>query len=390
MSILTRTAALGVLALSLAGPLTGAHADSAHGDVIGHVYVDDNTTGVNTVAGFNQHADGTLTPLPGSPFAVGGAGTGSGIGSQDSLRLSDDGRYLLAADAGSSQISVLRIRRDGGLAPVEDSPVASGGVEPVSIAVHGPLVYVANTGTGGANYTGFVLNLGGHLSPLPGSTVPVPDGSGLGDVLFNGDGTRLIGIRVTTSLIDSFTVEDGRLTAASGSPFTAQAAGPFGSEFRPTAPSQLFVSNAHAGAGNGSVSAFTDSALGALSSIGSSPYPDNQTAPCWVTISSDGQYLFTSNTASGSISRYVIAGDGTLSLLGSTPLNGAATAHPTELRLDPSGRYLYDVEAGANAVSMLSVDGGTLTELAQSPVALPAGAAPFGLAVTGQSDARDE
>jgi 6-phosphogluconolactonase (cycloisomerase 2 family) len=391
MSILARTAgALTVLSLSLAVPLSGAHADFGHGDVVGHVYVDDNTAGLNTVDGFNQHGDGTLTPMLGSPFAVGGAGTGTGIGSQDSLRLSDDGRYLLAADAGSSQISVLRIRRNGALAPVEDSPFASGGNEPVSIAVHGPLVYVANTGAGGANYTGFVLNPGGHLRPLAGSTVPVPDGSGLGDVLFNGSGTLLIGIRVTTSLIDSFSVNDRRLTVASGSPFAAQAAGPFGSEFRPTDPSQLFVSNAHAGAGNGSVSAFSDGVLGALSPIGASPYADNQTAPCWVTISSDGRYLFTSNTMSGSISRYAIAGDGTMTLLGSTPLNGAATAHPTELRLDPSGRYLYVVEAGANAVGTLAVDGGALTELAQSPFALPAGAAPFGLAVTGQSDSRDE
>ena len=54
-------------------------------------------------------------------------------------------------------------------------------------------------------------------------------------------------------MIDSFTVGfGGRLTAAPGSPFPAQGLGPFGSEFRPTNPSQLFVSNAHnVGAGTG-------------------------------------------------------------------------------------------------------------------------------------------
>jgi 6-phosphogluconolactonase (cycloisomerase 2 family) len=109
-----------------------------------------------------------------------------------------------------------------------------------------------------------------------------------------------------------------------------------------------------------------------------------------VTISSDGRYLFAANTASGSISRYSIAWDGTLSLLGSTPVNGAATAHPTELRLDPSGRYLYTVEAAADAVGAFSVDGGTLTELAQSPIALPAGAKPFGLAVIGTGELENE
>ena len=116
---------------------------------------------------------------------------------------------------GSNQISVLRIKPHGQLQPVEGSPVASGGIEPVSIAVHGSLVYVANAGTGGSNYTGFTLNPGGHLRPISNSTVPLPDGSQPGDVLFSGDGSHLVGVRVATSLIDSFSVgDDGRLTAA--------------------------------------------------------------------------------------------------------------------------------------------------------------------------------
>ena len=61
---------------------------------------------------------------------------------------------------------MLRIKPHGQLQPVEGSPVASGGIEPVSIAVHGGLVYVANAGTGGSNYTGFTLNPGGHLRPI--------------------------------------------------------------------------------------------------------------------------------------------------------------------------------------------------------------------------------
>ena len=56
--------------------------------------------------------------MPGSPFAVGGSGTGHADASQGSLQLSADGRYLLAVDAGSNQISVLRIKPDGSLQPV--------------------------------------------------------------------------------------------------------------------------------------------------------------------------------------------------------------------------------------------------------------------------------
>ena len=384
MHVFTRlTRTLGLLALAGAAATIAAGSASAASDVVGHLYVNDNTAGTNTIAGFDRHADGSLTALQGSPFTAGGAGTGAGIGSQGALQVASDGRYLLAVDAGSNQISVLRINSDGELSPVGGGPVSSGGSKPVSIAVHGDLVYVANAGDGGSNYTGFTLNPGGHLRPLAGSTVPLPDGSSPGDVLFNGDGTRLVGNRVGTSLIDSFTVGgDGRLNAAPASPFAAQGLGPFGSEFRPTDPTQLFISNAHnVGAGTGTISAFSDASDGTLTSIDSSPFPDFQTASCWVEISHDGQILFTVNTASGSISRYAIAADGALSLLGSTPL-GTAGAGAEDARLGPNGRTLWVVDTGARAVSAFAVDGGNLTELPSSPTGLPAGSAPFGIVVT--------
>ena len=57
---------------------------------------------------------------------------------------------------------------------------------------------------GGSDYAGFTLTSSGQLQPIAGSTIPLPDGSGPGDVLFNGNGTRLVGVRINTSLIASF------------------------------------------------------------------------------------------------------------------------------------------------------------------------------------------
>jgi 6-phosphogluconolactonase len=360
----------------------GPHGASAHTDVVGYVYVNDNTNPANTVAGFARHANGALTPLPGSPFAAGGAGTGTIVGSEGALQLSSDGQFLLAADAGSNQISVLRIGQGGALSRVEGSPVWSGGSEPVSVAVHGDLVYVANTADGGANYTGFTLSDEGRLTPLEGATFALPDGSAPGDVLFNASGTRLVGARVGPSLIDSFVVGgDGRLAAAPGSPFAAQALGPFGSAFRPTDPTQLYVSNAHAGTNAGSVSAFHDGSDGTLTPIGNSPYFDHQTAPCWVDITPDGRYLFAVNTGSTTISRYAIERDGTLQLLGSTAFSSGTGIRPFDLRVAPDGRDAYVVDAALDAVSGFAVSQGDLTELASSPAGLPAGATPFGIVV---------
>ena len=120
--------------------------------------------------------------------------------------------------------------------------VSSAGVLPVSIAVHGSLVYVTNAGPAGTNYTGFRLSPWGTLTPVPESTVALPGSVQPGDVLFNSAGTKLIGTRAGTSQIDSFTVGlSGRLRPAPGSPFAAQGLGPFGSQFRPANPGQLFV-----------------------------------------------------------------------------------------------------------------------------------------------------
>ncbi len=385
MRVLTRVAM--TLACSSVAAIAPAVA-SAHprhrSPVVGYVYVNDNTSPANTVAGFARHADGVLTPLRRSPFATGGAGTGTSVGSQGSLQTAGHGRYVLAVDAGSNQVSVLQVGAHGRLESVPGSPVSSGGNQPVSIAVHGDLIYVANAGAGAANYTGFTLGFGGRLRPLRGSTVSLPDGAQPGDVLFNGDGTRLVATRVGTSQVDSFVVgRDGRLRAAPGSPYPAQGLGPFGSEFRPTNPDQLFISNAHnTGAGSGTVSAFRDSADGTLSSIGASPFADHQTAPCWVEISHDGHYLFTVNTAQPSISRYAIERSGTLVLLGSTPLKNPTGLAPFDARLSPDGQTLWVVDNGAGAISAFSVHGGSLTELPSSPTSLPAGAKPFGIVVS--------
>jgi 6-phosphogluconolactonase len=346
----------------------------------GQVYIDDNTAGVNTVGAFDRHADGSLTPIPGSPFAVGGAGAGHGTASQGSIQRSSDGKFLLVVDTGSNQISVVRIGPGGTLTPTD--LVSSNGVLPVSIAEHDGLVYVANAGDPSPNYTGFSLDWAGNLTPIAGSTVTLPTGSQPGDVLFNGDGTKLVGTRVATSLIDSFTVgRGGILTAAPGSPFPAQGVGPFGSEFSPTNSSQLFVSNAHNGGTAGTVSAFSDAGNGVLSSIGSSPFADNQTAPCWVEITRDGRYLFAINTGNSTISSYSIAPEGTLTLVGSTAFKQGPVG-AVDARLSPDGQTLWVVESAIDRIAAFKVDDGFLAELPGSASAGPAGATPSGIVVT--------
>ena len=72
MRLLARTlGGVGLTALVVAGLVGTPTVALATSPVVGHVYINDNTAGTNTIGGFDEHADGSLTPLAGSPFAAG-------------------------------------------------------------------------------------------------------------------------------------------------------------------------------------------------------------------------------------------------------------------------------------------------------------------------------
>lgn len=379
----------GLISLSLFGLSIQLHAASAASDsIVGHVYVNDNTANVNTIGIFDRHAYGSLAAAKPGSVETGGAGASKILGSQGALQMTADGKFLIAVDAGSNQISVLAIDAKGGLTAVKNGAVDSGGKTPVSIAIHDDLVYVANKGDGktGSNYTGFHLDGNGMLTPIDGSAVALDPTVNPGDVLFNADGSVLIGVEVGPdagpSAIDSFTVgKDGKLTPAPSSPNPGQAVGPFGSEFSPKSPNTLYVTNAHDGPNKGSVSAYTVAADGSLTPVAGSPYANGQTGTCWLTISADGKYVYAVNTAIPTISSFEVGKDGGLKLLHNTLFNLPTGLRPFDIRLAPDGKNLYVVDAGLNMVSAFAVKDGTVTELTGSPTALPAGATPFGIVV---------
>jgi 6-phosphogluconolactonase len=131
------------------------------------------------------------------------------------------------------------------------------------------------------------------------------------------------------------------------------------------------------------VSVFADSPDGSLTPVGTSPYANQQTAPCWVVISPDGRYLFAVNTGSATISRFAIAGGGQLTLLGTTTVSAMAGVGAVDPGLSPGGRFMYVNESRVSSVGIFAVSGnGNLSELPSSPAALPGGATPAGIAVS--------
>jgi 6-phosphogluconolactonase (cycloisomerase 2 family) len=128
--------------------------------------------------------------------------------------------------------------------------VSSGGVRPISLTVHGSLLYVLNEG-GTPNITGFTISNKGELTPLPGSTRPLTGGSGAdpAEVSFSRDGALLVVTEKATNLIDVYVVgTDG----VAGPPISNPSAGqtPFGFAFDQR--NNLIVSEAFGGAPNAS------------------------------------------------------------------------------------------------------------------------------------------
>src|SRR3954451_13386118 len=108
----------------------------------GVVYTQTNSQTANAVWRLNRGSDGSLTPV--ALYRTGGSGTGAGLGSQGAVALSDDGRVVVAVDAGSSDVAAFRVGRRGHLSLTDR--VASGGELPVSVDVAGDEVFVLNAG----------------------------------------------------------------------------------------------------------------------------------------------------------------------------------------------------------------------------------------------------
>src|SRR2546430_16397188 len=106
------------------------------------VYVQSNAAERNEIIAFDRGDDGRLEQL--SSYETGGRGTGvPHLASQSSVVLSDDGAWLLVANAGSDELSLFAVEMDG---PRLAGRIASGGNRPTSVAERGGIAYALNNG----------------------------------------------------------------------------------------------------------------------------------------------------------------------------------------------------------------------------------------------------
>ncbi|HEX5298883.1 MAG TPA: beta-propeller fold lactonase family protein [Streptosporangiaceae bacterium] len=320
------------------------------------VFVQTDNTAGNRVVAYHRAADGTLASA--GSYATGGRGgilAGSVVdhtASQGSLAYDPAHALLYAVNAGSNTISVFGVRGDR---LTLHEVLGSGGSFPVSVAVHGDLVYVLNA-LGGGNVQGYKV-LGSVLAPLPGShrdlgldPAETPQFTSTpGQVAFTPDGSQLI---VTTKNngndIDVFGVGfTGRLSATpvvNPEPGTV----PFAISFDTSG--HLVIAEA----GTNALATFALSPRGTVRLLNEAG--TGQAATCWVTPA--GPYLFASNAGSANVSGFTSSAGGALTLLGSTGTD------PGTVDAAAAAGFLYVQTGGNGIVDEFSVGtGGSLTKI---------------------------
>lgn len=383
-----------LIVLGVIGATTRAAGPAPAGtrsDHTGYAYTLNNDGQSNGVVALARNTDGTLSEIPGSPFATGGKGllvpNGGDFDAQGAVRI--HGNHLLAVNPGSNSIAVFNIGEDGGLTAVDGSPFSSGGITPLSVAVRGDVLYVANqavdfvTPDRRPNITGFHISGAGQLTPIPNSTIEFAAGQGPAQVEFSPMGGVLAATAgfQTDGKIHSFVVgADGRLKEGPGSPFVSRGvSGTVG--FSWTADGRyLLVSNFRGSA----ITVFGVDAVTAAITHKGRPYANNQGAACWTALSPNGETLYTANFVSNSVSAYAVRPGGSLVLLGSTPKRKAMGNDTKDLVVSPDGKYLYVIGPIARQIAVFAIGANRIPKelsLAQSPYSVKSGQWTTGLAL---------
>jgi 6-phosphogluconolactonase (cycloisomerase 2 family) len=326
------------------------------------IFVQTNDPNGNQILICEQAEDGTLSIVETAGTAgAGGAHNGTvldGLDSQGSLHYDRRHHLLFAVNAGSDTIAVL-----GGERPRLRQVLASGGSFPVSLTVHGDLLYVLNAHDG-ASISGFRI-AEGLLHPIPGATrsLDLPPAGGPAQALgsptqlgFSPDGKLLIVATLGAgSLLDVFTMHaDGRPSAT----FKANPAGtpaPFAFTF--DRQGRLLVADA-------AISTLTSYSIhhdGKLKQIASTP--DGGAAACWIVEAAGAFYVV--NAGSNSISGYRIGEHGKPSVFTEVTTRTA----PIDAVVTPDERFLYVEVPGDGGVDGYRIEeDGTLSKVSELAV----------------------
>ncbi len=209
------------------------------------------------------------------------------------------------------------------------------------------------------------------LQAIPHSTRPLSAvNAGAAQISFINNGKVLVITEKATNKITTYTVNEWGIPGAMHTHTSAKPT-PFG--FAVGRHGNIFVSEAVGGAPGASVlTSYNISNNGAIT-LADGPVGAGQSAACWVVITRNEKYAFTTNTASDNLSTFnVNTSTGSISVLHAI---AATTAiGPIDAALNNNSKFLYVLNSGSNSIGVYAVaDNGSLSSVQTLP-GVPAGA----------------
>ena len=334
-----------------------------------------NGLSASTVSQYTIGVGGALTAMATPTVA---AGT-----TPASVAVDPSGKYAYVANSVTADVSQYSIGAGGALAALVP-PTVTAGTSPVSVTIDpsGKYVYVANSGS--ANVSQYTIGVGGALTAMVTPTVAA--GTSPRSITVDPSGKFAYvanwGTGTSASTISQYSIGTGGVLTAL-TPGTAVAG--VSTSYVTVDPSGKFAyaANLGNGTGTGTVSQYTIGANGALTAM-VSPTVAAITNPNALTVDPSGNYVYVVNAGGSSITQYTIGASGALTAMTSPTVSTGLS--PVSVTVDPSGQYAYVANSGnnvsASTVSQYSIGvGGALTGLATATVA--AGTGPTSVITTG-------
>ncbi|MBA3693023.1 MAG: beta-propeller fold lactonase family protein [Acidobacteria bacterium] len=379
---LQRVLAMVALTIFAFGTTTLAHRGKAQNNFGGAVFAMTNATEGNEIVRYSRASDGTLTRFR-NRVSTQGLGQGVDTDTQGPLRLSPDNRFLYAVNPGSDNISVFAVNGTR----LRFLQIIPAGDQPLSLTIHGNLLYSLDGSVAGNGIRGFRIAADGTLTELPdsfrmlSSPIAVP-----GDIEFSPDGRTILVTHKTTNVlltpqnaIDAFQIDAHGYASAMPIRNASFGLRPFSLAFRNDGK-LVVVESFNAAPNVSAASSYQFNADGTITVISGS-VQNGQTDVCWVLITNDGRYVYTANFGSGTISSYSLSPSGSLTLLNGAAAFLGAMSQPVDIDLSADGRYLYQLLRGTGAVAAFRVEAnGSLTSLGIVTGGLPVANGASGLA----------
>ena len=404
---------------------------------VGAVFSMTNGLEGNEVVAYSRAANGELSFV--GSYETGGLGStefdgGEGLDpliSAYSIELSDDNRFVLAVNAGSDSLSVLRVGADSSLELVDVVSTVDAG--PNSIAIDGSLVYVSNITREGdeefagepdqeGSLQGYRLGEDGSLQPLG---APVDLNNRPSSVRFSTDGKHLVvsSINAGSPLLENDNNDelvvyavypDGSLSQEpTGSARSTDVdnddnrnlASAIGFEVVPSDNGDIVVVTearefrangappVFPGLQNGSVSTFRLESDGSLSPMQldvqaaddpDGSFTDGDRTACWITVANDYGNFWVSNAIDASISSFTydvesgyiglaeaIAAQGNRPTSSEPSVAFGQTDGWIDLDISDDGSFVYQLYGLSGTIGVFRVRGGELELIQEVSGQLP-------------------